>query len=65
MKEFSKKEYEIWKKSVGKTFEGKRISNIEVRKDGDIWLLCTENDGYHVVAQWKHMTEEEKNYILT
>ena len=59
-----KKAGEIRKKAVGKYIDGKLVCNIEVRKD-DIWFLCSEYDGYHVVAQWKHMTKEERKKIIT
>lgn len=55
---------EIYKKAVGKTIDGERIVNIEPRNDGDIWFLNSEYDGYHIVAQWKHMTKEEREYIM-
>lgn len=55
---------EIYKKAVGKTIDGERIVNIELRNDGDIWFLNCKNDGYHIVAQWKHMTKEERDYIM-
>ena len=57
------KEEELRKKAVGKYIDGKYVCNIEVRKDGDIWFLCSEFDGYHVLAQWKYMTEEQRKYI--
>ena len=43
----------------------RRIDSIEIRRrEENIWFLCTENDGYHVAATWRHMHDMKKDDVI-